>query len=131
MALKRKIVQVMPPRKETSRVAAMNENKGVSSSTRGLMMGGITPSAVNTIQFVTIATLGNAQDFGDLTEEKGNSATASDCIRGVRMGGSSGGSNHNTMDYVAIATEGNAVDFGDLATGQGEGAGCSNAHGGL
>ena len=88
-----------------------------------------TPSAVNTIQFVTIATLGDAQDFGDLTEEKGNSSTASDCIRALRMGGGNG--NTNVIDYINIATQGDAIDFGDLYEEQGEGSGCSNAHGGL
>ena len=94
-------------------------------------MGGRTPDHSNIIDFFTIATLGNADNFGDLTEEKGNAQSASDCIRGVRMGGSNGGSNNITMDYINIATRANAEDFGDLATGQGEGAGCSNAHGGL
>ena len=111
------------------------ETKGASSSTRAVMMAERSPAPSythkNTIQFVTIATLGNAQDFGDLTssEAYGNSASASDCVRAVRMGGGNG--NANTIDYILIATQGDAVDFGDLITGQGEGAGCSNAHGGL
>ena len=29
-----------------------------------------TPSVFNTIEYITIATLGNAKDFGDLTAEK-------------------------------------------------------------
>ena len=28
------------------------------------------PHSVNTIQYITIATFGNAQDFGDLTDGK-------------------------------------------------------------
>ena len=39
----------------------------MSSSIRGLFAGGSTPSNINTIEFVTIATTGNATDFGDLT----------------------------------------------------------------
>ena len=40
------------------------------SSTRGALAGGwASPGArVNTIDFITIATLGNAQDFGDATQ---------------------------------------------------------------
>ena len=38
-----------------------------SSSTRGVVAGGETPSAINIIDFVTIATTGDATDFGDLT----------------------------------------------------------------
>ena len=114
---------------------ALIETKGASSSTRAVMMAERSPAPSythkNTIQFVTIATLGNARDFGDLrtADAYGNSASASDCVRAVRMGGGNG--NTNVIDYVNIATIGNAEDFGDLATGQGEGAGCSNAHGGL
>ena len=114
---------------------ALIETKGASSSTRAVMMAERSPAPSythkNTIQFVTIATLGNAIDFGDLTtsDAYGNSASASDCVRAVRMGGGNG--NTNVIDYILIATQGDAVDFGDLITGQGEGAGCSNAHGGL
>ena len=35
-----------------------------ASATRGLVFGGLT---VNTIQYVTIASAGNALDFGDMT----------------------------------------------------------------
>ena len=38
-----------------------------ASETRGLFGGGQTPTKINTIQFVTIATTGNSIDFGDLT----------------------------------------------------------------
>ena len=92
-------------------------------------MGGRTPDHSNIIDFFTIATLGNADDFGDLTEEKGNAQSASDCIRALRMGGGNG--NTNVIDYINIATQGDAVDYGDLSEQKGEGAGCSNAHGGL
>jgi hypothetical protein len=34
---------------------------------RGIFGGGRTPTNVNTIEFITIATTGNAIDFGDLT----------------------------------------------------------------
>ena len=43
---------------------------GGCNSTRGIVAGGLAPSPVshtNIIQFVTIATLGNAVDFGDLS----------------------------------------------------------------
>ncbi len=116
-------------------VTASSHSAGCSNAVRAITGLGFQGSGytnrVNVIEFITIATLGNAQDFGDLTssEAYGNSASASDCVRAVRMGGGNG--NANTIDYVLIATQGDAVDFGDLTTGQGEGAGCSNAHGGL
>ena len=38
-----------------------------ASEIRGVFGGGQTPTKINTIQFVTIATTGNTTDFGDLT----------------------------------------------------------------
>ena len=67
--------------------------------------GGLTPSKVNTIQFITIATLGNAQDFGDLTRTMQHGNAGSSPIN-VWMGGAS--PNDDTMDFVTIQTTGNA-----------------------
>ena len=42
-----------------------------SNSTRGTLVGGQAPGGdVNSIEYVTIASTGNAQDFGDLTVAK-------------------------------------------------------------
>ena len=38
-----------------------------TGGTRGLIGGGYTPSNSDVIDYITIATLGNAADFGDLT----------------------------------------------------------------
>ena len=49
---------------------AFNNELGVNGAlgNRGVFGGGYaTPAKVNTIDFITISTLGNAQDFGDLT----------------------------------------------------------------
>ena len=78
---------------------------------RGLFGGGNTPGTTNTIDFVTIATIGNAQDFGDLTSARQASGLGS-ATRGVF--GGTGHPNGNIMDYVTFATTSNAVDFGDL-----------------
>ena len=42
---------------------------GVSSFTRGIIGGGLSKHQpiLNTIEFITIASTGNATDFGDLT----------------------------------------------------------------
>ena len=99
---------------------------GTQSSTRGILAGNYAPSSPNTsniIQYLTIATLGNTQDFGDLTESGRHSASGtSNGVRAVFAAGThlSPGSN-DTMDYVTIATTGDALDFGDLgniSTGQ-------------
>ena len=106
------------------------ETKGVSSSTRACMMSGYdAPANLNIIDFVTIATKGDARDFGDLTETISVAQSASNSVRGVRMGGIT--PLDVSMDYITIATRGDAVFFGDLLSTHKEGAGMSNAHGGL
>jgi len=88
---------------------------GLASPIRGVMSGGSTPSPtsvdINTIQYVTIATTGNTQDFGDLTRIVSGGIGVSNSIRGVFAGG---GTVNNTIEYITIASTGDAIDFGDL-----------------
>jgi hypothetical protein len=88
------------------------------------------PANSNIIDYVTIATTGNATDFGDLTVARYYISATSSSINGVFAGGYTGAYS-NIIDYVTIASTGNALDFGDLlASTYGMGA-CSNANGGL
>ena len=89
----------------------------VASTTRGLIMGNYAPggdshSNFNTIEFITIASTGNAQDFGDLTTTASNCASSSNSVRAIRLGK---WPTNDMIDFVTIATLGNALDFGDLA----------------
>ena len=43
---------------------------------RGVFMGGVTPSVVNTMDYIEIATTGDAKDFGDLTSGARGSGAA-------------------------------------------------------
>ena len=108
------------------------EPTGVSNNTRGLCAGGIQHpgTRLNTIQYITIATTGNATDFGDLTVVRGLLAGMSSPTRGVFAGGSQP-TTMNTIDYVTIATTGNAIDFGDMVVAASGIYGCSDSHGGL
>jgi len=96
------------------------EAAGFGSSTRGICAGGyqaLSPfGALNTIDYVTIATLGDATDFGDTTQARFAVGGASSQTRGVIAGGIVSPSYLNTIDYVTIATTGDATDFGDLTT---------------
>ena len=61
---------------------------GCQSSVRGIHAGGTTNGAptygtVNTIDFVTIASLGNATDFGDLSAIRSHPGGASNATRGL------------------------------------------------
>ena len=106
---------------------------GGSSPTRGLWFGG-GPSPGTTgntkIQYVTIASTGNGQDFGERIDIKGAGTTASNSVRIVYFHGQS---NLNSIEFVTTATLGNAVDFGDLSTARYLMVrGCvSTGHGGL
>ena len=88
------------------------------------------PTRANIIEYITIATTGDAVDFGDLTNKRSDLAAASSPTRGVFCGGDTP-SFVNTIDYVQIMTLGNALDFGDQTVMRDRVSGCSNAHGGL
>ena len=49
-----------------------------STEIRGVSFGGRIFANINVIQFITIASTGDAQDFGDLTEVKEMTSTATD-----------------------------------------------------
>ena len=112
---------------------------GCSSATRGVFGGGhtgptLTPlSTTNVIQYITIASLGDAIDFGDLTQDRSRFHGTSNGIRGVFGGGHRGDpiTYVDTIDYITIASIGNATDFGNLTSVRAEAGACSDSHGGL
>jgi hypothetical protein len=92
-----------------------------SSETRGLFAGGQHPSPFtffNIIDFVTIASTGNATDFGDLENKAYNVRGFSSRTRGLAACTQKGPSFAavNTIEYVTIASTGDARDFGDTST---------------
>ena len=109
---------------------------GCSSTTRGVFGGGHTGptlsplSVTNVIQYITIASLGNAVDFGDLTQARERFSGTSNTIRGV-FGGGTTPDNSDVIDFVTIASTGNAADFGNLTDARRETGACSDSHGGL
>ena len=111
--------------------------RALSNSVRGIIAGGFEPASPytrnNIIQYITIASTGNATHFGDLTSAISsiNSGSSSNHIRGVFAGGTTPTAVNN-IDYVTIASTGNALDFGDLSAASWSQAGsCSDSHGGL
>ena len=102
----------------------------LESPTRGILAGGFnnTPSPstpYNRIDFLTIATTGNTQDFGDLTQGTIGPAGSSSNTRGIIMHG--GTPTHtNVIDFITIASTGNATDFGDQATAKGGNTGSAS-----
>ena len=112
---------------------------GTSNATRGIFAGGTTVPTLNgvkTIDFVTIASDGNAINFGDLTEQTYRFCAMGSQTRAVFAHGTTGpggGSALSSMDYITIASQGDAIDFGDKNDDTREYAdgGCSDSHGGL
>ena len=104
---------------------------GTADRTRGVFLGGrMDPSpgqSMGDCDYVTIASFGNAQDFGDLTSTTRESmGSCSDRTRGVVMGGKSNGGILDTIQYITIQSKGNTKPFGDLNFGRGKGAGLSS-----
>ena len=115
---------------------------GLSNSVRGcFIMGNIGYVAGNTqlnnIDFVTIASTGNAQDFGDSTtpQTTQNQGTASNSTRGLFFGGYSSPANPSNstphIHYININTKGDSTNFGDLTVASGGCGGHCDTHGGL
>ena len=90
--------------------AVLNSKSGCGSSTRGIWGGG-SPGPSNVLEFVTISTLGNTVDFGNLTLARDGPASGSSHIKGIWAGG---GPVVNNIDTINIGSLGNAVNFGDL-----------------
>ena len=88
-----------------------------ASTTRGVIAGGNTGTSSiaysDVLDYITIASTGNATDFGNLSAGRGSFHCGSNTTRGVTMGGSAA-SSVDTMDYFTIASVGNATDFGNL-----------------
>ena len=115
-----------------------NLGGGTGSNTgvgvRGLFAGGfISPTGTartNIIDFITISTLGNAQDFGDRTHVSDTCAGAASKTRGVIAGGYAG-SETNVIEFVTISSLGDALDFGDLPSNRRNRDGCGDTVRGL
>ena len=117
-------------------VAVSSPNLGDTQSSaggRGLFFAGRTPSMVDTIDYVTISSVGNAIDFGDLTKDRRAHAAMADRTRGLTAGGINDGSGSSTdeIDFVTIASTGDAQDFGDLTVSRSWLAGVNNATRGI
>ena len=69
---------------------------------------------LDTLDYVTIGTAGNATDFGNLTAGDKHLVTANSIVRGLIF---SGFVRTQAIDYITIASAGNAADFGDHLSG--------------
>tara|TARA_S200000501_G_scaffold198919_1_gene187209 strand:- start:30 stop:1031 length:1002 start_codon:yes stop_codon:yes gene_type:complete len=93
-----------------------NPAGNMNSPTRAIWAAGDTDGAGNfatNTQFVTIASTGNAQDFGDLSAGRSNAAGLSSATRGLIGGGYVAPTGINLIEFITIATLGDTTNFGD------------------
>ena len=103
---------------------------GCSDATRAIFSGGSgfpSNTVVNTLDYITMASGGDAVDFGDQTTGRRMQASVNSSTRGVWAGGYSPFDGTNLIDYVTISSTGNALDFGDQTRANREGAGVCNS----
>ena len=118
-------------------VAIGSVNTSVASNnTRGLVGGGrLTPGFSTTnIDFITIASTGDASEFGNLIDDRQASTGLSSPTRGIFAGGYHSPTyeiQHKSIEYVTMATRGNGQEFGELFTGRYRLASCSSPTRGL
>ena len=116
---------------------------GCSNSIRGVIYGGYQgPSATflsNQKQYITMASDGNAVEFGDMTQGLGDGQayvySASTQIRGCILGGFDNSASplpsRSTVDAFNFASKGEVTVIGDLSEGKRDGGCTSDSHGGL
>lgn len=116
---------------------AASQGSACSDSSRACVQLGYaytgSSTEVNTIDYFTMNTPGNATDFGDTTHARrpiGN-VQVSNNTRGLFAGGYSPsyGTGSNIIDYITIANTGNATDFGDLTVSRYGLSGCGSGSG--
>ena len=106
---------------------AFSGNGAVENLTRVVMgLGRRTSSEtyVNTLEYITVASTGNSQDFGDLSLARSEAGAVSDGTNGDFIGGDVSGSvgaSSNIIDTITIASTGNATDVADILEGSSDG----------
>ena len=107
--------------------STLRQCMSISNSTRGFLAGGYGGSpagSLNDITYFTIASAGNAIDFGDLRSNvSGPGQGVANSTRGIFNGGTD-------THMITISTLGNAADFGTLLySGRGKMAGSNTVRG--
>ena len=96
--------------------------------------GGVSPAQQNVLNYITIATTGNAAEFGgDAYSRGGSCASFASETRGIWAGGYAypGNTRLTSIDYVTISSKGGVTDFGDIRTASYGQAGFSDSTRGI
>jgi len=91
---------------------------GVGGRSQAYISGGfgaLNTPAMSTIQYFDMTTLGNAEYFGQLTDDAVPDDSCASTTRVVNHHGIKAGIS-NIIDYFTTSTTGNAADFGDISS---------------
>ena len=104
------------------------------SKTKAFFIGGATggDSSKNNAatDVITMATTGNAQEFGTLTQATRSAASNANARSAFTLGGANPSAN-NVIQRFDMASLGSAVDYADLNASKHDNKGASGAHGGI
>ena len=95
---------------------------------RGVFAGAANPATQNVMDFVEIATTGDATDFGDLATIWYLLGGCASATRGIWFPGYDQSTQTNSIFYVIISSQGGVNDFGDtLSTSRNHSGACSDS----
>ena len=101
---------------------------GFSDGSRGVFSGGYISAATNEMDYLSVGTLGDTVDFGNLTSARQYVFWASNGSRGLTAGGINPTPAHSdVIDYVTIGVASDAVDFDELSVITHGGAGVAGS----
>ena len=110
---------------------AVADSGGINSPTRAILHGlNNADGNIQMCEFVTFETLGNSQQFGNLSVDRQAGSGCSSSTRGISCGGLTP-SLSDVIDYCTIATLGDFIDFGNLTQARRSNGGCSSLVRGL
>ena len=95
---------------------------------RGVFAGAANPATQNVMDFVEIATTGDATDFGDLATIWYNIGGCASATRGIWFPGYDQSTAVSTIFYITISSQGGLADFGDtLSKSRNHSGACSDS----
>ena len=104
---------------DSASVSGTANGMGFSNSTRGIVKSGyVAPTGITgTMDYITIASAGNTQDFGDLSKHGDSGGVAGNSTRALMAGGLEQPSTvaSEEISFVTIPTLGDNVVFGELS----------------
>ena len=99
-----------------------------AGSGRGVFAGAANPASKNVMDFVNIASTGDATDFGDLNTIWYLLGGCASATRGIWFPGYDQSNNVDTIFYTTISSKGGVDDFGDtLNTSRNHSGACSDS----